>query len=82
MSERLRISPEVTAVIRQGRVDEKAFHAQDRIDVPFGIQGEELRSEGYKRCVSHSNGARNAEAIERQYNGGASAVDTVDRLEF
>lgn len=82
MSERLRISPEVTAVIRQGRVDEKAFHAQDRMEVPFGIQGEELRAEGYKRCVTHSNGGRNAEAIERQYNGGASIVDRIDKLEL
>jgi hypothetical protein len=82
MGERLIISPEVRDVIRQGRIDERAFHAQDRIDIPCGIQGEESRAEGIRRSISHSNGGLSAEKIEQQYNGGASVVDRIDKIEF
>ena len=42
MGEKLIITPEVRAVIREGRADERAFNLGSRLVVPYGLRGEDL----------------------------------------
>ena len=65
MQTRLIISPQVRDVIRQGRIDEKALTRPDRPDLPFGLTGEDLRSEGYVPTRRHSSGPVMAREAER-----------------
>jgi hypothetical protein len=65
MTERLIISPEVRAVLREGRRQERELHAKDRIEVPFGLEGEALRAEGVTPSRTHSNGSASAREAEQ-----------------
>jgi len=65
MKERLIISPEVRAVLREGRRQEKEFYAKNRIEVPFGLEGEALRVEGVTSSRTHSNGSASAREVEQ-----------------
>lgn len=65
MTERLIISPEVREVLREGRRQEREMHARNRIEVPFGLEGEALRAEGIIPSRTHSNGSADAIKAER-----------------
>ncbi len=47
----------------------------------YGLRGEELSSQVLPPAKRHFNGARDFEASERAYNGGASIVDIFDSRE-
>jgi len=59
------ISPEVREVIREGRAFERSLHARDRIDVPSGLWGEELSSEGIRPSRVHSSGERDGRKAQQ-----------------
>ncbi|MGA2911708.1 MAG: hypothetical protein ABSE17_03700 [Candidatus Levyibacteriota bacterium] len=62
MAERLIISPEVTAALREGRAAEKAAR---KAEVSFGLWGEALGAEGIRPSRMHSSGATKAKEAQQ-----------------
>ncbi len=65
MGEKLIMSEEVEDLVRRSGEQDRALRSPDRMEIPCGLQGEEVGAEHLRHARTHSSGAREARIVEQ-----------------